>query len=219
MTTHNRPAFTLIEVIIALFVIALTSTAATTLILQMNRSQNEEIHRIQAHLLIDEATTIVTMIRNSNYMRFANDTCWLVPLTEKNCDNPPKEIADIGSQHYLFTRNPSDMHFELIQETKGALDLKNGTNNDPYAVYRNDVPGAFSRGILYTPRPGTTKPANAQPEYWRMVTIEKGCTAIGYTEPEGQQRAITITTEVWWKIGSKPYRISRTACINNDRGS
>lgn len=215
-----RRAFTLIEVIIALFVIALTSTAATSLILQTNRSQNEETHRIQAHLLVEEVTNVVTMIRNSNWMRFGDDQCWLVPLKQKDCDNPPQEI--IG-KNYLLTQDPQDMHWELIAEMNGALDLKTGTNNAPYALYRNNVSGSSTYKLLYTPRPGTPKPANAQPEYYRMVTIEKGCAVTpndNATDIASDiNRAITITADIQWLIGSKPYAITERTCIFNDRAS
>lgn len=98
---------TLLEVIIAVFVVALGSATASNLIVQSLLSNQYNKDSLQALNLAQEGIEMMRVVRNTNWMKFSADTdnCWNVIPNETVCDSPTN-LIDEGYYALGFTLSP-----------------------------------------------------------------------------------------------------------------
>lgn len=87
---------TLLEVIIAVFVVALGSATASSLIVQSLLSNQYNKDSLQALSLAQEGLEMMRVVRNTNWMKFSADTdnCWNVIPNQSVCDAPTNLIDE-----------------------------------------------------------------------------------------------------------------------------
>lgn len=195
----RRRGETLLEVLIAIFVLGTTSAAATFLILQSSRASLDIQKQFQARYLAREVFEHLKMVRNTNWIRFGDKSCWDITLQEKDCSkqNPkrmvdPKEKANFG----LVTAKPGDLGFRLERQ-EGDKDGQifesckqfNPADKSYYAVYRHEVPGEY-QGVMYST--DTVVPSDQSPMFCRKITLENK-----------HADAIKVDVEIAWKTSGQ----------------
>ncbi|MGL5830761.1 MAG: type IV pilus modification PilV family protein [Candidatus Altimarinota bacterium] len=107
-------AETLLEVMIAVFVVALGSATASSLIVQSLLSNQYNKDSLQALNLAQEGLEMMRVVRNTNWMKFSADTdnCWNVRPNEATCDAPTNLIDEgfYALGYTLSTVNPVDLN-------------------------------------------------------------------------------------------------------------
>ena len=198
-----RPAETIIEVIIAIFVVALGSASATTIVVDAIRSNGLSRDNLIAMNLAVEGVEAVRNIRDSNLLKFNYDRahCWNMKPDETTCI-PGSLIPGASFIPYF---KPSTMAWYLSAAGSTLLDL-NGTPT-AMAQYMLVIADADkdvnSDGInssdddldLYTTASGLTAQMKkvSDSKFYRMVTIS-------YPTPDPiTDQEMTVTSIVQWK--------------------
>lgn len=197
IVTKKRSGETLLEILIALFVLTTTSGAATFLIIQSNRTSQDIQRNFQARYLSREAFEHLKMIRDTNWIRFANKSCWDIEFAQKDCPKQsPKRIVNIAPDDKraftLVSGKPGDMYFHLNEVTDPQAFTNCSTFTalqNPYYVYTNQTEGLY-KGIMYSPDP--LPPADQVPLFCRQVVLTRR-----------HDDAIKVEVNIAWKIGTK----------------
>lgn len=198
---------TLVELLVAIFILAITGTSTSALIIDSNRASHDVKSTFQARYLAREAFETLKMIRNTNWIRFADDKkCWDIKFEAKDCPKDGKEspsvLIPLGAKPRTFglvMSNPTVMDLRLAEvvDTDGYDGFKecqkfDGVEKTWYAVYDNkaaDDNDPYS-GVMYST--DQTPPAESVPVYCRRVKLEKI-----------NADAIKVDVTVAWKVGSK----------------
>ncbi len=207
----HRRGETLLEVLIALFVLGTTSAAATFLILQSSRASLDIQKQFQARYLAREVFEHLKMVRNTNWIRFGEKSCWDISLQDKDCSKQnPKRMVDLNeiANFGLVTAKPGDLGFQLEKVT-GDKDgvIFNGcklfkpANDSFYAVYRHEVKDEYE-GVMYST--DTVVPSDQTPMFCRKITL-KGLHA----------DAIKIDVEIAWKTSGQLHSSSYSSHLIN----
>lgn len=193
----KRSGETLLEILIALFVLTTTSSAATFLIIQSNRTSQDIQRNFQARYLAREAFEHLKMVRDTNWIRFAEKGCWDIEFAQKDCpkQNPKRLVSSNPSSTEMFTLvsgKPGDMYFHLKEVTdkdafKNCTDFSSPQN--PYNVYTHQTKGTYE-GIMYSPDP--LPPADQTPLFCRQIVLTRK-----------HADAIQVDVNIVWKIGTK----------------
>lgn len=194
----KRGGETLVEILVAVFALAITATATTSLIINSNRTSYDIRRTFQARYLARESFDVLKMIRNTNWIRFSEDNCWNIQFETKTCSQQnPNTIAD--GNYGLVTSTAQDLYFRLAQVTdvQGADNFEDCKTFDtlvksPYAVYENktdDVNNAYN-GVMF----GTDQnpPADSVPAFCRKIVLKKA-----------SDDSINVDVTVAWKVGSQ----------------
>ena len=159
-TLRFRPAESMLEVIVALFMIASASTASLVMVSQSRNASNISENKTEAIELAEDALESFVMLRNTNWMKFPEKSCWDAVLEEVACDKNAGEhlLSETGPTYVKVILNPLEMRTEF--ETVGyLLDLVNDKNpNDmkPYGLFeRTEEP---NKGFLVAYK-GNAQPA------------------------------------------------------------
>ncbi len=195
--TKKRSGETLLEILIALFVLTTTSGAATFLIIQSSRTSQDIQRNFQARYLAREGFEHLKMVRDTNWIRFAEKSCWDIEFGEKDCpkQNPKRMVGsgpDTTRTFTLVSGKPGDMYFHLGEVTDKDAFTKCSTFADaqnPYYVYTNPADGMY-KGIMYSPDP--LPPADQVPLFCRQVVLTRK-----------HDDAIKVDVNLAWKIGAK----------------
>lgn len=205
----TRRGETLLEILIALFVLGTTSSAATFLIIQSNRESLNIQQQFQARYLAREAFDYLKMVRNTNWIRFGDTACWAIDLNEKDCAKQnPKEIAENNPRDYaLASGKPGDIYFHLTPVTDkdaftDCVAFTQSTDN-PYAIYANKTNDLdLYNGLMYSPDP--VPPADQRPLFCRKITLTKV-----------HDDAIEAKVFISWRIGAQQHDREYTSYLLN----
>jgi len=182
----------------AIFVVALGSAAATSLIIDALTSNGLNRDNLIAMNLAVEGTEAVRNIRDGNWLKFGYDkeNCWNMQADFNTCQDEDL-IAQGNFTAYLDTVT---MKWSLSQQSGNALDLNNAIGNDPYRLDFIDLYSAIDGDgdnnstndrDLYVP--SGTSGTVSQSRFYRMVTI-------AYPTPDPTvDQEMTVTSLVQWK--------------------
>ena len=199
---RTRSGETIIEILISLFVLVTTSSAATYVIAQTNRTNYDIKQNFQARYLAREAFEELKMIRDTNWIRFSDKNCWDVKLETKDCVStaPDHIISGTSPTNFaLVMSKPSNFSMHLSQVATSNSDpfddcMKlNSLNTNAYSIFRetsSDPKNNPYEGILYST--DGTPPANASPIYCRKITLTNV-----------HADAIKADVSIGWKVGSE----------------
>ena len=198
-----RPAETIVEVIIAIFVVALGSASATTLVVDALRSNGLSRDNLIAMNLAVEGIEAVRNIRDGNWLKFNYDRahCWNMKPGETACDPG----ALIPGTNFVPYFNPTNMAWYLNPASSTALDLNGApaamaqymlviadadkdVNSDGIGISDDDLD-------LYTTASGLTAQMKkvSDSKFFRMVTISYP------TSTPATDQEMTVTSIVQWK--------------------
>jgi len=173
----SRGGETLIEVIIAVFVVALGSAIATSLIVSALQSNSLSRDNLIGMNLAEEGIEAVRSIRDTNWLKYGFDkeNCWNILPSAPTCDT-----AQAITAGYYAVEMDENFVWQMTKiSSQEALDLTtNSPTNDPYRleiVTRNTNNISFySHNKLSHPAGVNYQEQNSDPEdgrFYRMIEI------------------------------------------------
>lgn len=201
----SRRGFSLLEVLVALLVIAITSGAVTILVTQSARTSNLLQNRIIATNLARNALEALVSWRDTNWLKFADkESCWDVEQEEEVCGAGfgQKVISqnDFNPHYFKLVLNPITLE-KLFEKVDQPLDLEktetvNQTANKKYGLFeREEEP---NKGLLIG-FPGEVAPSG-EPKFYRMIKLQRA---------EGEaNNVIEAAAVVEWKSADKVHKIN-----------
>lgn len=204
---------TLIEVVIALFVVAIGSITATSLIITALQSNSFSRDNLVALNLATEGIEAMRNIRDTNWLRFGFNKagCWNMSPNVANCDDPNNII--IGS-HYTVDLDINTMKWSLSQPMARGLDLGNGnpTDNEFYRLKYVDLDGGSDHELYVSTQIKPVLPAavNGDSKFYRMLQIDYPANATPATADE-----MTVTSMVQWEAQGVPHQVVLTTILTN----
>jgi prepilin-type N-terminal cleavage/methylation domain-containing protein len=132
---------TLLEVLIAVAVVAMGAATSSSLIVQSLRSNQYSKDTLQALNLAKEGLEMMRVVRNTNWMKFSADTdnCWNVFPNEAVCD-APNNLIDEG--FYALGYTLSSVYGTDLNVADGI-----SANDENYRLsYYDYDPGADANG-------------------------------------------------------------------------
>lgn len=213
-----RTAETLIEVVMAIFVVATGSAAATSLIVTAMQSNSFSRDNLIALNLAVEGIEAIRNIRDSNWLKFGydKDNCWNMRpemAQGSNCELA-QNLIDKGN--YTVDLNTSSMNWLLSSTPASTLNLENGVTADDefYRLEFADLdptvstdgdPNLTNDRDIYTSSPS---PSTGISQFYRMVTVSYD------TAPETADE-MTITSIVQWTTQGRVHQIVLNSKLTN----
>lgn len=199
---NRRPAETLVEVVIAVFVVALGSGAATSLIVSAMQANSFSKDNLIALYLATEAVEGVRNIRDTNWIRYGFDktNCWNLdpdPAVAATCTAP---YAQIPEGTYSADLDP-DTSAWFLRAVANPLDLTNAAysaTNDEYLLSFYDEDGVGSTHDLYIPKTYLGiigEPSSGDSKFYRMIEITYEPTG----DPSSDDIMNVVVTVNWWQ--------------------
>jgi type II secretory pathway pseudopilin PulG len=191
----NKKGETLLEVLIALTLITVSSAAAASAIISSTQSLYLSKNYIVAQNLASEGIEIVKNIRDTNWMKFSQNTqqCW---LNIQNIDLP----SDCPSaEKFTYNASPQNFYAVNFDDESGKWMAEKVTNS----IDINPIPNAYalvnSGGKYVEPGPSVS------PSFYRAITITGG---------DGTTN-VTVQSIVKWYEGSRLYSVTGMTALNN----
>lgn len=201
-----RGAETLVEVVMAIFVVALGSATATSLIVSAVQSNAFSRDNLIALNLAVEGVEAVRNIRDSNWLKFSYDkpNCWNMSPGNDVCD----DASLIAEGNYTVDLDIATMQWKLSvpQLLQNVLDLNNGApmTNEFYHLKYLDLDGLGDDHDLYVS--GTITPAlpadiGDDSKFYRMVTVDYNGV------PAETANNMTVTSLVQWNAQGLAHQV------------
>lgn len=201
----NKKGETLLEVLIALTIVAVSAAAAASAIVSANKGLSLSKNYMVAQNLASEGLEIVKNIRDTNWMKFPlnKDVCWLnlnVDATQSGeCEGigqPSDEgddywiIKDAGTNRWTLRKSSGQKIDNLPVPAKFGLKLEESqlpaSSERKYIPIDSSDPAAFYRGI-------------------RVLALD----------PTPGEESLTIQVIVKWYEGAKLFEIQGTEILTN----
>lgn len=197
------------EILAAVFVLAITATATTSLIINSSRTSYNIRRTFQARYLAREAFDMLRMIRDTNWIRFSDKNCWNIKFDSKTCSKQNPESIQDGN-YALVMNTAQDMYMRLSMVAGGGEDLFekckefSGLAQNPYNMYENktDDPANAYNGVMFST--DGTPPADITPAFCRRITLTKS-----------DLDAIKVDVTIAWKVGSQPQEETYSSYLMN----
>lgn len=168
----------LVEILVAFFVIATTSTASLVVVSQSANSSRSVENRFMAQHIAEEGLEAFVHLRDTNWIKFHDKNCWDAKLDQEACDENGGEklLPQNGAAFYKIILEPNDMRWS-IEKVDNELDLtkKIATTQqkpffEPYGLYeiKND---SVKNGMLFGFN-GDQTPNADDPKFYRMLKLE-----------------------------------------------
>lgn len=207
----------LVEVIMAVFVVSMGSAVATSLIVSALQSNEFTRDNLIALNLAVEGMEAIRGVRDANWLKFSYDKegCWKMRPEIDVCTPGVNEI-EAGNYTVDLSVKPNEYSWSIPKPPIAlALDLDNGFDNSPYQLVYYDLDitknsdgdpdPANDRDVLgtkgFTPLQGAQTGTSP---YYRMVKIQ-------YTSPE----EMDVTSTVQWRTQGLKHQIELTSKLTN----
>lgn len=214
----TKRAESLVEVIIAIFVVAMGAGITSSLVVSALQSNSFSRDNLIALNLAVEGLEAVRDIRDSNWLKFSFDrkTCWDLMPSQTECNENSKRIETKNYTTYLG----SDYTWQLKEAgTAMNLDATNPDNNNYVLNLRSD--GNQSIPIeIYSSNSDENQnpkqfnvPDNRNPfsgRFYRMIQIKRT------DDPNvpGQSN-IDVTSIVQWKAQNVVHNVTLSSLLTN----
>jgi len=223
-----------VEVIIAIFVVALGSGVATSLILSALQSNEFSRDNLTALNLAVEGIEAMREVRDANWLKFSSnkEDCWNM-RPEAAVGTACVAAGKIAGGFFTPDLNLDPNHYTWSLSGNSTitteLDLASSPNNTPFAAYRldyydintssdtdNNGDAAHDHDILATQ--GLTFAGGGladESPYYRMIKVEYPVTA-GCDPATGDGcEEMTITSLVQWRAQGVVHQISLTSQLTD----
>lgn len=209
----------LLEVIMAIFVVGIGTTVAANLIISALQANNYNRDSLIALDLATEGIESIRSIRDSNWLRFSydKDVCWNTKPGVVCTPPAASNVANVmdGTRYMVAVDpNPATFGWSLISVSGPALNLNSvASSNNPYQLYFYDSdPGVSSDDDvnpsndhdLYVAA-NTGMPS----KFYRMVTIDY----LGVPKETAQE--MMVTSVVQWKDQAVAHEIKLQSLLSN----
>ncbi len=212
----KRPAESLIEVIIAIFVVSLGAGIASTLVVSALQSNSFSRDNLLALNLAVEGIEAMRDIRDTNWLKFSFDrkNCWdLIPRAAA-CVDPNLKIEDANYTVYL----DKSYNWQLISvgtDSGSALDLDavNKSTNSSYQLAILTSGGSSEKKIYSSNKTLNENPSSftnlAQNDpfydrFYRMIQVN-----------HLDANSISVTSVVQWKSQNVVHSIKLSTLLTN----
>ena len=209
--TRKRRGDTIIEVLVALFVVAFGSTIATGLVINSIQSNAYNRDNLIALNLAAEGLEAVRDIRDSNWLKFKNEKekCWNLSTGSNSSDDCGNVNNLIQNDNYALTIDINTMKWGLQSKPSGSGGLSlsasapSNSGNNGYRLYKDTIKGVdfylakASVGALNSGKSKETK-------FYRMITIDYPNGA------PGVDKSMTVTSLVQWLDGNRVNQVKLT---------
>lgn len=167
-----RRGETLIEVLAAFFILAISSSAITIYIVVSSYSSRLINDQLIAHQLAENAIESFSRLINTNQEKFKESVCWDTAQEEKSCGEEfgKKIIPGAGGPFYYTIILDPFSFYEIFQPVTTSLDLASNNqdvvnNNKKYLLYEDPAKKFFvSSG---------NPPPEQEPKFYRMFVLER----------------------------------------------
>jgi type II secretory pathway pseudopilin PulG len=216
-TGKRLRAETLLEVIVSVFVVALGSAAATSLVVSALQTNALSRDNLIALNLATEGIEAMRNIRDSNWIKYAYDkeNCWNMKSDQDSC----KDMYLISASNYTLLLDTSTMRWKLgsVGGAGFALNLASGASyNETYRLGFNDLDNTVNsdgQGDLDDDRdifvPKGTSGVFEDSKFYRMIAV---------TYPTGDptvDQYMTVTSVVQWKDRGTVHEIRIASILSN----
>lgn len=216
----KKTADTLIEVIIALFVLVIGSGAATVLIVSSLQANTFSKDSLVGLNLAVEGIEAIRNIRDTNWVKFSYDkeNCWNMEPDTASGD-PCTSVSGnlIEASNYTVDLNTSNYTWGLTDKGSNLLNLDGGTpaNNDPYKLYYIDLDSSLDSDgngtktddkdlhVSLTAAGGTD---TGESKFYRMVSV---------TYDAVDPNIMNVESLVQWEAGPIVHQIKLTSSLTN----
>lgn len=126
ISKQNRKGFTLIEILVAVFIISVGLVGISNIISQIAVYNHDLSHRLVATYLVQEGLEIVRNIRDANWLNTANgeedwnngindDTCYEADFEDTSLQTPPTyQALKIADGFYKYAGTVSTPYIRII---------------------------------------------------------------------------------------------------------
>jgi len=192
----NKKGESLVEVIMAIFVVALGSGVATSLIISALQANSFSRDNLIALNLAVEGIEAIREIRDANWLRFSynKEQCWNIRPDASDCETGTR----IAVGPYTVNLDTTSYNWNIPNPALTGnlnLDHPDDTINNQYRLYYD------ASHTMYTP-PGA--PGNEKSPFYRMVSI-------GYPNDE----MMSISSLVQWKSQGVTHQVSLQTTLTN----
>ena len=205
-------AETLIEVVIALFVVALGATTGTSLIITALQSNSFSRDNLIALNLATEGIEAMRNIRDTNWLRFGfnKPNCWNMRPVIASCNDVNNLI---GEGNFTIDLDINTMEWSLSESQSQPLNLANGNSvaNEYYRLKYIDLDGGKDQELYISGQiklyPGSPMAINGDSKFYRMVQVdypnndpstadEMAVTSVVQWQAQGVSHQVVLTTKL-----------------------
>lgn len=195
---NQKPAESLVEVVIAVFVVALGSASATSLIVSAVQANGFSKDSLVALNLAVEGIEAMRSVRDTNWIKFGYDkaNCWNVlpgSAPGVDCTLAANKIGvGAASTYYSADLDPTNYSWSLPAGIANALDLSSVLpTNDSYRLGFVDLNGAGDKDMYITSNfiGSTGFSDSGDSKFYRMIEIS-------YDDGSGNPTGDPLTSEV-----------------------
>lgn len=203
----KRKAESLVEVIIAIFVVSLGASVATGLIVTSLQSNSFSRDNLIALNLVEEGIEAMRAIRDTNWLKYGYDKegCWnLLPSAPACPAASPNEVISDG--YYTVELDANNSWILQKYEQPLALDQANATN-DNYQLKVVTRNGAFFYAHNTLPPPSQFVEAANHPHngrFYRMLQVSNATA-----------ESMNIRAIVFWRAQGTVHNISLESQLTN----
>ncbi len=218
----KRAAESLIEVIMAIFVIGVGSTVATSLVMTALQSNLYSRDNLIALNLAEEGLEAVRSVRDANWLRYGSDKeqCWnMMPKSASNCPDPAAATNDvIRTGNYTVDLDSQKWLWDLTNVINNpVLNLENqnaAPTNQEYLLYLYDN-GINGSNPLYISKNAFHKPeiTPKDTKFYRMVSIDYKKDGVDVNADDAQ--IMNVTSFVQWQASGKIYQVQLKTSLTN----
>ena len=209
----NKKGTSLVEVLIALFILVISGTAITTLLITSMHAASISAEKLVATNLAREGVEGVVNMVNTNWLRFpSNEKCWDV------IDDQFTDVGDctgkIEDDYYILKLydGPVDSPFKWTLKSVGSgddeeleleLEADNKEAMKKYCLQEFEGPPESREGLLLQDE----NPISCT-KYYRQITV---------TYPGGEEnKSMEVTSKVQWLHSSEPKTVEATTTLYNE---
>lgn len=219
----RRPGETLIEVIMALFVVAVGSAAATSLIVTAIQANSFSRDNLVALNLAVEGIEAMRNIRDSNWLRFGFDkeNCWNMNPAQTACTALTIPTSAIAAGNYTVDLNPNTFQWTLTKIATGPLDLSDASSDADYRLnYIDATAGVDSDGNgtntddpdLYVSKnivSALTLTSTGESKFYRSIIVSYPAVC-----PDAN-KCMDVTSTVQWKVGNRVDKVQMKSFLTD----
>ena len=218
----TKKAETLLEVIIAIFILSLGATTASNLVISAVQSNSFSRDNLVAMNLAKEGIEAVKNIRDSNWLKFSSDktNCWNQMPGADDCAYGAGGGDDnrIKAGNYTVDLDTTSMAWSLA-EVGSVLTLDNAnTDNSAYQLSVADqIIGDQNNSNLTVPLYVSGSSTGTKSKFYRMVQV-KYIDETGAKIPlssDSNPDTMLVTSVVEWKGGSAIHNVTLKTILTN----
>lgn len=220
----NKRAETLLEVIIALFIVGMGVTTSSMI---LNRALNVTASNqlwVQAAFFAKEGVEAVRNIRDTNWIKFAPEDCWKTRETGNVCDPATSPMmADSANDENYYA-----IFFDYIDFTWNLEGPITSTNEFTNGAILSRLPNNYSihEKLL---SPSAAPPDSQRPIYiedvsgadntnfYRQIKIEHAMLNVDNDSSTTSEEVLIVTSTVKWPYRNKVNTYGLTTILTNYR--